>query len=95
MDKEEIKKLASDIMLELDDREAEDIAEEFAMFERTFSFFADIDTEQTKIMAYPFDVAVFYMRDDEKSAAMTREEVLANAAKTSGDHVSVPKVLKR
>ncbi len=94
MKKEEIRTLAYDILLELDDREAEDIALEFEKLESLLSFFADIDTEGVKIMAYPFDQATFYMREDEEGNVLSREEALANAGKVNAGHISVPKVLR-
>ena len=94
MEKEEIKKLARDILLELNDREAEDIAAEFEKLGRMLSIFEEIDTEGLRALVYPFDNETEYLRDDIPKRPLSKDEVLANAGKKTEDYVSVPRVLR-
>ena len=94
MEKEEIKKLAHDILLDLSDKEAEDIAAEFEKLGKMLRVFEEIDTEGLRALVYPFDNETEYLREDVPERPLSKDEVLANAGKITEDCVSVPRVLK-
>ena len=94
MEKEEIKKLANNLMFSVSDKEAGDIADEFDLLEKMLSFFEEIDTDGVEEMIYPFESETSFFREDEVTNVLSQKDALSNAAKVISGHVVVPRVLK-
>lgn len=88
------KKLAHNLMFELNDAEAEDIVQEFETLTRQLELLKVIDTTGVEEMIYPFEEETFFLREDVISNVITQKEALANAAKVKQGHFVVPKVVK-
>lgn len=88
------KKLARQLMFELSDEEAEDIAGEFQTLTRQLTLLESIDTTGVEPMVYPFETPTHYLRPDEISSVLPREDALANAPQVRECHIVVPKVVK-
>ncbi len=94
MNKEEIKVLANNLMFEVSDKEASDIASDFDLLEKMLNFFDEIDTDNVEEMIYPFAEETYFFREDEESNVLSQKEALLNAPKVISGHVAVPRVLK-
>ena len=94
MEKEEIKALANNLLMDLSDEEAEDIRLEFIKLDEMLAFFEQIDTEGIEDMVYPYDVETEFFSEDEVSNCLSQEDAVANAARVISGHVVVPKVVR-
>ncbi len=92
--KEMLKKLANQVMFDLNDQEVSELQEEFKTYMKQMDLLNKIDTEGVEEMVYPFDAPTTYIRDDEKTYALSQEDALKNAPKQAMGHVIVPKVVK-
>lgn len=82
------------LMFEVNDKEAEEIAEEFKTFDKQLELLDKIDTSNVQEMIYPFDIETTYLRKDEADHQISQDDVLNNAAKVKEGHIVVPKVVK-
>ena len=94
MEIEEIKKLARNLMFEVTDEEARDIAKDFDTLEEQLAFFDQINTDGVEEMIYPFDTPTSFYREDEVDNVLSQDDLLKNAGKVISGHVVVPKVVK-
>lgn len=95
MKKEEIKKLANLCMFDFDDDEIEYVSKNFNTLQQQILVLNEIDTENVEPMVYPFEQPVSYLRDDQSSREISKEEVLQNAMKKNDDFIKVAiKVVK-
>ena len=92
--KEYFKMLANQIMLDLSDTEIEELQDEFKTLTKQMELLEKIDTNNVEAMIYPFEEDTYYLRKDEVSNVITKEEALLNAPDTLNDQVIVPKVVK-
>lgn len=92
--KEMLKKLANQVMFDLNDQECEELQEEFETYLKQIELLDKIDTENVEEMVYPFDDETAFIRNDEKVYVISQEDALLNAPKQSENYVVVPKVVK-
>lgn len=88
------KKLANQIMLDLSESEIEELKEDFKKLTKQMELLDKIDTSEIEEMVYPFDDDTFYLREDEITNVISKEEALMNAPKVLNDQIIVPKVVK-
>ena len=93
-DKEYFKKLANAIMFNLSDEEAIDIVNEFSTLNKQLELLQKVDTEGVEPMIYPFEQPTSYLREDDESRVITREEALSNVEESKEGHFVVHKVVK-
>lgn len=93
-EKEMLRKLANDVMFDLNDREISELQEEFEVYMRQMDLLNRIDTENVEEMVYPFDAPTTFIRDDEHESVLSVQDALANAPKVAANHIVVPKVVK-
>ena len=93
-EKEMLRKLANDVMFDLNDQEISELQEEFEIYMKQMDLLNRIDTENVEEMVYPFDMPTTFIRDDEHESVLSVEDALANAPKTMANHIVVPKVVK-
>ncbi len=94
LDKEYIKKLAHQIMMDVNEQEIEDIQADFAVLLSQIKQLQEIDTEGVEPMVYPFEQEVQYLREDVVEHVISQEDALCNAKEVSLGHVKLPKVVK-
>lgn len=94
MESNEIRDLAKRLMFELNDSEVEEIKNEFAALEQQIDLLNKVDTNDVEEMIFPYDVETTYLREDEVTHTLDREDALSNTAKVKEGHVVVPKVVK-
>ncbi len=89
-----LKKCANNLMLEMSDEEYETLNEEFDVFFKQMEVFNDIEgLDEVTPMTFPFDCYNSYLREDEPSNPLTKEEVLKNAKEVLDDQIVLPKVV--
>lgn len=93
-DKEMLRKLANDVMFDLNDQEISELQEEFDIYLKQMELLNRIDTEGVEEMVYPFEAPTTFIRDDEHEYALSAADALANAPKVTANHIVVPKVVK-
>ena len=94
MDKAYIQKLANQLMFDLNDEEILELQEEFVTLQKQIALLEKIDTEGVEEMIYPFEAETSFLREDEVSHVISREDALRNAKAVMAGHVHVPKVVK-
>ena len=88
------KKLAHQIMFDLSDEEAQDIAKEFDTLQKQLSLLEAIDTTNVEEMIYPFEMPTTFLREDVIENVCSQQDALKNAKDSAGGHFVVPKVVK-
>lgn len=93
-EKEMLRKLANDVMFDLNDQEISELQEEFEIYMKQMDLLNRIDTKNVEEMVYPFDTPTTFIRDDEYESVLSVQDALANAPKVAANHIVVPKVVK-
>lgn len=93
-DKAFFEKLASGIMLNVNDEEIADLKAEFEILRRQVQLFERVDTEGVEPMVYPFEEETTFLREDVADHILSQQDALANAKSVRAGHVHVPKVVK-
>lgn len=91
---EYFKKLAHDIMFDLNDEEVSELQEEFKVLLQQIELLNGIDTEGVEEMIYPFEAETTFLREDSVDNVIPQEAVLLNVKSAKAGHVHVPKVVK-
>lgn len=91
---EYFKKLAHDLMFDINDQEVEELKMEFEELNKQIDVLNEIDTEGVKEMIYPFEAETTFMREDCVTQVLSREDALCNVKSVKAGHVHVPKVVK-
>ena len=94
MDKEYFQTLAKQLMFNISEEEAEQLQEEFVILQKQIALLERIDTENVKEMVYPFEAETTFLREDQITQTISREDALKNAKAVMAGHVHVPKVVK-
>ena len=94
MEKEEIKKLANNLMFDVNDEEISRIQQDFISINKMLEMLDEINTDGVEEMVYPLNTITTYLRDDEPSKVISQEEAISNAHKVKQGHIVVPKVVK-
>jgi len=92
--KEYFKSLANQMMFDLNDKEIEELQEEFEDLLVQMEVLNKIDTDGVEPMVYPFEEPTFYLREDVVTHVSDVKDILANAPKVLDDQIIVPKVVK-
>ncbi|MDQ0362796.1 Asp-tRNA(Asn)/Glu-tRNA(Gln) amidotransferase subunit GatC [Breznakia pachnodae] len=91
--KEYFKKLANQIMLDLNDEEAASLQNDFEVLLQQMDLLNKIDTTDVEEMIYPFETPTAYLREDEVSNVLSQEDALKNAPEVKEGQIIVPKVV--
>lgn len=91
--KEYFKKLANQIMLDLNDEEAASLQNDFEVLLQQMNLLNKIDTTDVEEMIYPFETPTAYLREDEVSNVLSQEDALKNAPEVKEGQIIVPKVV--
>ena len=91
---EYFKKLAHDIMFDLNDEEVSELQEEFKVLLQQIELLDGIDTEGVEEMIYPFEAETTFLREDSVDNVISQEAALLNVKSAKAGHVHVQKVVK-
>lgn len=91
--KEYFKKLANQIMLDLNDEEAVSLQNDFEVLLQQMDLLNKIDTTDVEEMIYPFETPTAYLREDEVSNVLSQDDALKNAPEVKEGQIIVPKVV--
>ena len=95
INKEILKNTAEKLMFEFTDEECDRLVEEFDIIIKQMELIEDIDgVDQAERMTFPFEVSNFYLREDEPTTPMNKEDVLKNAPDVCNGQIRLPKVVK-
>ncbi len=89
-----LKQLARDTMFDISDDEMPALIEEYNMFMNHVQFLESIDTQDVEPLAFPYEVETTFLREDEVSHIISREDALKNAKSIQDYQIKVPKVVK-
>lgn len=92
--KEFFKKLANQLMFDLNEEEIEKMQGDFSDLLKQLALLDEVDTDGIEPMIFPFEDETFYARTDEITHVISQEEALRNAKKVEKGMVVVPKVVK-
>ena len=96
INKEILKNTAEKLMFEFTDEECDRLVEEFDIIIKQMELIEDIDgVDQAERMTFPFEVTNSYLREDEPTEPLSKEEVLKNAPEVSSKKRTPPNRLKR
>lgn len=88
-----LKQLGRKTMFNVSDEEMPALVEEYNVFMSHVKALEAIDTEGVEPLAFPYVVETTYLRDDEETYFITREEALKNASSVLEHQIKVPKVV--
>ena len=89
-----LKQLARDTMFDISDDEMPALIEEYNMFMNHVQFLESIDTQDVEPLAFPYEVETTFLREDEVSHIISREDALKNAKSIQDYQIKVPRVVK-
>jgi len=93
-DREYFKKLAHQLMFDLSDEEADELVDEFKVYEKQIEIMSSINTDGVEEMIYPFEAPTSFLREDEVSNVISQDDAMANVTKKIEGHFVLPKVVK-
>lgn len=91
---EYFKKLAHDIMFDLNDTEVCELQDEFKELLEQIEVLDKINTDNVEEMIYPFEAETVFLREDKVENVISQEDALSNVKSAKAGHVHVPKVVK-
>ncbi len=94
MDKETLlKKLGLKTMFRISDEEMPLLIQEYDIFMNHVQALESIDTTGVEPMTFPYDIETTFLREDEPTHMISREEALKNAKDVTHHQIRVPKVV--
>lgn len=94
IDKNKLKELANDLLFDMADIEYETLLKEFDELVAQMGLLEKIpNVDSVEPMIYPFDVTNSFLRDDEPTQPLSKEEVLSNVPDSYAGQVKLPKVV--
>ena len=92
--KEALKECANKLMFELSDEQLETLYNEFSVICEQMSLIGEIPgVDEASPMTFPFDVTNTFLREDEASKPLDRDEALRNAKDVVDGQIRLPKVV--
>lgn len=91
---EVLKDASSRLLFDMTEEEYETLLEEFKILTKQMDMIGKIEgLENYEPMTFPFDCETDYLREDEASEPLSREEALANAGSVLDNEIKLPKVV--
>lgn len=94
MEKIDFKKLANQLMFDLNEEELATISEDFDLLLQQLELLNEIDTDGVEEMVYPFETPTSYLREDVVDHVLTTEAALYNAKEVKDDMIVVARVVR-
>lgn len=89
-----LKDAAERLMFEMSDEQYETLEKEFEVIIKQMSLIGEIKgVDDCVPMTFPFLVTTDYLREDEVTTPLTKEEVLKNAKDVMDGQIKLPKVV--
>ena len=88
-----LKKLGLKTMFDVSDEEMPALVEEYNVFMNHVKALEAIDTTDVDPMAFPYEIEMTYLREDEPDHVISREDGLKNAKSVLDHQIKVPKVV--
>ena len=88
-----LKKLGRKTMFDIHDDEMEALVHEYEVFMNHVKALEAIETDGVQPLAFPYVIETTYLRDDNESHVISREDALKNAKCVQANQVKVPKVV--
>ena len=93
--KEILKNTAKTLMFEISDEECELLFKEFDIIIKQMKLIGEIDgVDQAERMTFPFEVTNSFLREDEPTIPLNKDDVLKNAPEVVNGQIKLPKVVK-
>lgn len=94
MNKEEmLKKLGLKTMFRITDQEMPDLVKEYDIFMEHVQVLSKIDTEGVEPLAFPYEIETTFLREDEVTDVISKDDALRNASSVEAGQIKVPKVV--
>lgn len=88
-----LKQLGRKTMFDVSDEEIPALVEEYNVFMSHVKALEAIDTTGVEPLAFPYEIETTFLRDDEETYTIHREEALQNAKSVQDNQIKVPKVV--
>ncbi|MCG8584668.1 MAG: Asp-tRNA(Asn)/Glu-tRNA(Gln) amidotransferase subunit GatC [Pirellulales bacterium] len=92
LSRDDVAKVSLLARLRLSDAELARMTDELSAIVDYVELLSELDTDDVEPLAHPLDVSNCFAADEPR-ASLTRDEALANAPKSDGEHFLVPAVL--
>ena len=93
--KEILKNTAKTLMFDITDEECELLFKEFDIIIKQMELIGEIDgVDQAERMTFPFEVSNSFLREDEPTTPLAKDDVLKNAPEVVNGQIKLPKVVK-
>ena len=91
---EVLKDAANRLLFDMSEEEYQTILEEFGTLTKQMETIGKIKgLDDYEPMTFPFDVTTSFLREDEPSEPLTKEEALKNAGSVEEGQIKLPKVV--
>lgn len=88
-----LKKLGLKTMFDISDEEMGALVKEYDVFMSHVEVLDKIDTTGVDIMAYPYEIETTFLREDEPTHVVSKEEILSNGPEVVNGQIKMPKVV--
>lgn len=88
-----LKNIGLKTMFHITDDEMPALVEEYDVFMNHVKALEAIDTTDVEPLAFPYEIEMTYLRDDEPTKVLSREDALKNAKSVLDNQIKVPKVV--
>lgn len=88
-----LKNIGLKTMFHITDDEMPALVEEYDVFMNHVKALEAIDTTDVEPLAFPYEIEMTYLREDEPTKVLSREDALKNAKSVLDNQIKVPKVV--
>ena len=86
--------IASTLMFDMEDAQYDTLIDEFDVVLKQMDLISQIPgVDEVEPMTFPFEVTVSYLREDENTNPLVKEEALKNAKEVVDGQIRLPKVV--
>ena len=94
INKDVLKDAASRLMFDMSEEQYDTLEKEFDIMIKQMKLIGEIPgVDDVEPMTFPFDVATDYLREDEVTETLNKEDVLKNAKDVVDGQIKLPKVV--
>lgn len=91
---EVLKDASNRLLFDMTEEEYQTLLDEFGILTKQMETIGQIEgLEDYEPMTFPFDCSTDFLREDEASTPLSREEALANAGSVLDNEIKLPKVV--
>lgn len=88
-----LKELGLKTMFNISDDEMPELVNEYNVFMSHVEALEAINTDNVDPLAFPYEIEMTYLREDEPTHIISREDALKNAKSVLDNQIKVPKVV--